>query len=154
MECDGQRRRYRAQQRTAGRSRRRRSARPLCVRAHADNGKARPMIRPMRAFAAACAVALLVFTFDGARASRPVDQGHFTLDPAMGYILVRVGPVSGRGGVQPVYLVRLNPDKPGTTMWAFGQSNIDSRRQLDAAMISGHDHWGTDGTTSLFLVPV
>ena len=87
-------------------------------------------------------------------ANRPVKQREFSLDPNMGYILVRTGPVSRRGAAtNPIFLVRLNPETR-TAIWSFGQSFIDRRANLDAAMVYGGNHWGTDGNTSVYIVPV
>ena len=103
------------------------------------------------ALLAVCAP-LLVTT--AAEANRPVKQREFTIDPNMGYILIRTGPVSSRGAASnAVYLVRLDTEK-NTAIWSFGQSFIDRRANLDAAMVYGGNHWGTDGSTSVYVVPV
>lgn len=103
-------------------------------------------------------LALLVLILSGlgasaADANRPVDQRRFTLDPNLGYLVVRVGPLGSGGGAPPVYFVRLDPDRR-TALWAWGAGNLDSRRVLDGAMIQGRNHWAADGQTGLYVVPV
>lgn len=89
-----------------------------------------------------------------ASASRPVDQRRFSFDPAMGYILVRVGPVANgrlRGG--PIYLVPIDRAR-NVVDSRSDPAGMDRRDYFGAAVIRGGDHWGTDGQTSLYLLPV
>lgn len=90
-----------------------------------------------------------------ATASRPVDQRHFSFDPAMGYILARAGPVgtNGRLSVGPIYLVQVDRSKNEVSS-LNAPGGMDRRDVFDSATIRGGDHWGTDGQTSLFLIPV
>ena len=39
-------------------------------------------------------------------------------------------------------------------MWSFGGRLINNKKNLDAAMVWGGDHFGSNGETSLYLVPV
>jgi hypothetical protein len=89
-----------------------------------------------------------------AYASRPLDQRRFSFDPAMGYILVRVGPTgdSGRLRSGPLYLVQVDRAK-GEVASRNAPLAMDRRDVFDAAVVRGGDHWGTDGQTSLYLLP-
>ncbi|HMG48230.1 MAG TPA: hypothetical protein VK614_12305 [Allosphingosinicella sp.] len=109
------------------------------------------MTRSFRRLVALLALALLGAT--AASANRPVDQRRFALDPNLGYIVVRVGPLGSGGGAPMVYFVRVDREKH-TALWSFGAGNIDSRRVLDGAQISGRNHWAVDGQTGLYVVPV
>jgi hypothetical protein len=103
-------------------------------------------LRPLILAAALC------FGAASAQASNPLKPAKFVWNPAMGYILARVGPSGSDGKAPPVYLARLGED--GNTIWSFGGRLINNKKNLDAAMIWGGDHFGTDGKTSLYLVPV
>jgi hypothetical protein len=87
-----------------------------------------------------------------ADAANPLKPAKFVWDPAKGYILARVGPTGDDGKAPPVYFARLGED--GDTIWSFGGRLINSKKNLDAAMVWGGDHFGSDGQTSLYLVPV
>jgi hypothetical protein len=88
-----------------------------------------------------------------ASAANPLKPDKFVFDPARGYILARIGPVSDSGDAPPVYFARLSED--GTsTIWSYGMRAINSKKESDAAMVWGGDNFGNDGKTSLYLVPV
>ena len=89
--------------------------------------------------------AALALAGGAADAANPLKPAKFVWDPAKGYILARVGPTDG-GKAPPVYFARLGED--GDTIWSFGGRPINNKKNLDAAMVWGGDHFGTDGTTS------
>lgn len=103
------------------------------------------------AFAAAAAAACLAAP--AAQAANPLKPAKFVYNQAMGYILVRVGPTGSDDKAPPVYFARL--DETGKkTVWSWGGRLINDKKVLDAAMVWGGDHFGSEGDTSLYLVPV
>jgi hypothetical protein len=100
----------------------------------------------------AAALVFVLGVADSAEAANPLKPNKFKFDPSIGYILVRVGPTD-KGNAPPVYFARLD-DSGKKTVWSFGSGLINSKKVRDAAMVWGSDHFGTDGKTSLYLVPV
>ena len=88
-----------------------------------------------------------------AEAANPLKPEKFVFEAAKGYILVRVGPAGDDGKAPPVYFARLADDGKAT-VWSWGGRAINSKKELDAAMVWGGDHFGSADNTSLYLVPV
>lgn len=106
----------------------------------------------MKALRTLVLAAALCLGAGSAYAANPLKPAKFVWDPAKGYILARVGPAGDDGKAPPVYFARLGED--GRTIWSFGGRLINNKKNLDAAMVWGGDHFGSDGQTSLYLVPV
>lgn len=88
-----------------------------------------------------------------AQAANPLKPAKFAFNPSTGYILLRAGPTGSDGKAPPIYLARVD-ESWKKTIWSFGGRHINSKKEMDAAMVWGGDHFGTDGKTSLYLVPV
>lgn len=106
----------------------------------------------MKALRTLVLAAALCLGAGAAHAANPLKPAKFVWNPAMGYILARVGPTGDDGKAPPVYFARLGED--GDTVWSFGGRLINNKKNLDAAMVWGGDHFGSNGETSLYLVPV
>lgn len=84
--------------------------------------------------------------------SRPLRANQVRIEPELGYILARIGPVAD-GGNRFIYFGRLDPDTR-QAIWRYGTTKPNDRRELDAAMMSENDFIDRDANTETFIVPV
>lgn len=84
--------------------------------------------------------------------SKPIPAAQLHVQPELGYIMVRVGPVAD-GGNRFVYFGRLDPDTR-RAIWVYGTTRPNERRELDAAMMSENDFIDHDANTETYIVPV
>jgi hypothetical protein len=85
-------------------------------------------------------------------ASKPIPAADLHVQPELGYIMARIGPLADHGN-RFVYFGRLDPDTH-QAIWVYGTTKPSDRRELDAAIMSESDFIDHDANSETYIVPV